>query len=51
MPETLIKWRLHPKQHKPKIKQEITHTNTNLPPNLQSFKQKYLSRNGFIVCK
>ena len=51
MPKTLIKSRLHPKKHKPKIKQEINNTKSNLPPNLQSFKQKLLSGTGFIEYK
>ena len=48
MPRTLIKSRLHSNKHKPKIKQEINNTQSNLPPNLQTFKQKLLSGNGFI---
>ena len=48
MPKTLIKPRLHSNKHKPKIKQEINNTKSNLPPNLQTFKQKLLSGNGFI---
>ena len=48
MPRTLIKSRLHSNKHKPKIKQEINNTKLNLPPNLQSFKQKLLSGNGFL---
>ena len=51
MPRTLIKSRLHPNKQKPNIKQEINNTKTTLPPNLQSFKQKLLSGNGFIVYK
>ena len=51
MPKTLIKSRLHSNKLKPKIKQEINHTKTTLPPNLQSFKQKLLSGNGFIYYK
>ena len=47
MPRTLIKSRLHPTKHKPKIKQERNIINSKLPPNLQSFKQKLLSGNGF----
>ena len=38
MPKTLIKSRLHPNKHKPKIKREINNTKSSLPPNLQSFK-------------
>ena len=48
MPKTLIKSRLHFKKHKPKIKQEINNTKSNIPPHLQSFKQKLLSGNGFV---
>ena len=32
MPSTLIKPRLHSNKHKPKIKQEINNTKSNLPP-------------------
>ena len=49
MPKTLIKSRLHFIKHKPKIKQKINNTKSTLPPNLQSFKQKLLSGNGFVV--
>ena len=49
MPKTLIKSRLHCDKHKSKIKQGINSTKSTLPPNLQSFKQKLLSGNGFIV--
>ena len=48
MPKTLIKSRLHSNKQKPKIKQEININKSNLPPNLQLFKQKLLSGNGFI---
>ena len=48
MPRTLIKSRLKSNKHKPKIKQEVTNTKSNLPPNIQSFKQKLLSGNGFL---
>ena len=51
MPRTLIKSRLHSNKHKPKIKQESNKTKSNLPPNLQIFKQKLLSGNGFIIYK
>ena len=51
MPRTLINSRLHPNKHKPKIKQELNNTNSNLSPNLQLFKQKLLSGNGFIYYK
>ena len=49
MPKTLIKSRLH--KHKPEIKQEVNNSKSRLPPNLQSFKQKLLSGNGFVVYK
>ena len=49
MSKTLIKSRLHSNKHKPKIKQEVNTTKSNLPPNLQSFKQKLLSGNGFLI--
>ena len=39
MPKTLIKSRLHPEKQKPKIKQEVNNTKSNLPPRLQSFKK------------
>ena len=48
MPKTLIKSRLHSNKQKPKIEQEINNTESNLLPNLQSFKQKILSGNGFL---
>ena len=48
MPKTLIKSRLQSNKHKPKIKQEINITKSNLPPHLQSFKQKLLSGSGFV---
>ena len=51
MPRTLIKSRLLSNKHKPKSKQEVKNTKSNLPPNLQLFKQKLLSGNGFIIYK
>ena len=51
MPKPLIKSRLHSNKQKPKIKQEINNTKWTLPPHLQSFKQKLLSGNGFIIYK
>ena len=41
MPRTLIKSRLHPNKHKPKIKQEPNIIISNLPPHIQSFKRKF----------
>ena len=51
MPRTLIKSRLHSNKQKTKTKQELNSTKSNLPPNLQSFKQKLLSGNGFVEYK
>ena len=51
MPKTLIKSRLHSNKQKPKIKQELKNTKLNLPPHIQSFKQKLVSGNGFIEYK
>ena len=48
MPRTLIKSRLHSSKQKPKIKQELNNTKSNLPPHIQYFKQKLLSGNGFV---
>ena len=47
MPRTLIKTRLHSNKHKRKIKQEVNNTKSNLPPHLQSCKQK--NRNLYQV--
>ena len=51
MPKTIIKSRLHSNKHKPKIKQESDKTKSNLPPYLQTFKQKLLSGSGFTIYK
>ena len=51
MPKTLIKSRVRSNGHKPKIKQEVKNTKTNLPPHLQIFKEKLLSGNGFVEYK
>ena len=51
MPRTIIKSRLHSNKHKPKIKQQPDKSKSNLPPHLQSFKQKLLSGNGFLPYK
>ena len=48
---TIIKSRLHFNRHKPKNKQVVNNTKSNLPPHLQSFKQKLLSGNGFVEFK
>ena len=51
MPRTIIKSRFHSNKHKPKIKQEVNNTKSNLPPHLHSFKQNLLSENGFVEYK
>ena len=51
MPRTLIKSRLQTDKYKLEIKQEPNKTKSNLLPNLQAFKQKLLSGNGFFVNK
>ena len=51
MPRTLIKSKLHSNKNKPKIKQEPDKSKSILTPNLQSFKQKLLSGNGFVEYK
>ena len=51
MPRTLIKSRLHSNKYKPKIKQDTNNTKSNLPPHIQTFKQKLLSGNGFLIYK
>ena len=51
MPKTLIKSTLLSNKHKPKFKQELNNTKSNLPPHIQSFKQKLLSGNGFVEYK
>ena len=51
MPRTIIESRLHSNKHRSKIKQEINNTKSDLPPNLQIFKQKLLSGIGFLIYK
>ena len=51
MPKTLIKSRLHSNKHKPRVKQQIINNKSNLPLNLQTFKNKLLSGNGFVEYK
>ena len=50
MTKTLIKSRYNPKyiKSKPQTKSSKDNTSTNLPSNLQNFKEKLLSGNGFI---
>ena len=49
MPRTLLQSRLLSNKHKSIIK--VNNTKSNLPPHLQSFKQKLLSGNSFVECK
>ena len=51
MPKVLIKSRLQFSEHKPETKQEHNETKSNLPPHLQTSKQKLLSGNGFLLYK
>ena len=51
MPRTIKKSRLHSNKHNTKIKQEISKTKSILTPNLQSFKHKLVSGNGFVEYK
>ena len=48
MLKTIIKTRFYSNKHKPKIKQEVKNTKSNLPLHLQTFKQKLLSGNGSL---
>ena len=48
MPKLLTKLRLFSKKNKPKLKQEVNTTQSNLPPNVQALKQKLLSGNNFV---
>ena len=51
MPKTFLKSRLQSNKQKIKYKPGMNRTKSNLPPNLQSFKQKLLSGSGFIHYK
>ena len=51
MPTTLIKTRFHCNKYKYENKQEMNNTKSNLPSNPQTFKQRLLSENGFLVFK
>ena len=51
MPNTILKSRLHSNKQRIKYKPEKNRAKSNLPPHLQSFKNKLLSGNGFIVYK
>ena len=49
MPTKIKKSRLDSNKHKAKIEQEVNKTKSNLPPHLQSNKQKLLSGSGWLV--
>ena len=49
MTKTSKKPRLFSNKLKQKLKPQIENTQPQLPPNLQSFKQKTLSGDGFLV--
>ena len=51
MTKTLKESRIVRYKHKSKLKPESNNTKSNLPKNLQRFKQKLLSGNGFIIKK
>ena len=51
MPITLVNSRLHSDKHNSETKQEVINTKSTLPSHLQTFIQKLLSGNGFIVYK
>ena len=46
-----MKSRLYSIKHKPKNKQEMNNTKSNLPPHLQTFKRKLSAGNGFVEYK
>ena len=48
MPRTLINSRLHSNKHKLEINREQNIAKSNIPPYLQSLKQKILSSNGLV---
>ena len=47
----MIKSRLRSIKQKIIFKPELNNTKSNLPPSLQSFKQRLLSGNGFVEFK
>ena len=48
MPARLVKSRLHSNKQKIKFKPELNNTKSSLAQLLQSFRQKLLSKNGFL---
>ena len=51
MTKTLINSRLFPNKNKIKVTPEPNVTKSTILPNLQIYKQKVLSGNGFLVYK
>ena len=51
MPESLVYSRLPSNKHKPMMTQEVDITKPTISSNLQPFKQKVLSGNGFVHYK
>ena len=51
MTKTKLKPQIFRNTNRCKIKPEMDNSKSSLPPNLQTFKQKLLSRNGFLVFK
>ena len=51
MPRTIITSRLHSNIHNAKNEQEPNKTQSILPQNLQSFKQKVLGGSGYVEDK
>ena len=49
MPKTLMKSRIFSNKNNIRIKLELNIFKSTLPPNLQSFTQKLLSGDGFLV--
>ena len=50
MPKTL-KSRLNLNKNRPKPNPKLENSRSQLPPNLQIFKQKLLSEDGFMIYK
>ena len=48
MPRTLKKSRLLSNKHKPKTKQEVNNTKSNLPPHLQTYKKIFYQEAGLL---
>ena len=51
MPKTLLKPRIFSNKFKQNPKPQIKNSTSTLPPNLQTYKQKLLSGNSFLIYK